>query len=63
MDNGISGAKKSLPRRRQFAVGDAVGAALGVGQMPQHDHRRLGQPEMRGTVHPNSAMLAASLKT
>ena len=25
-----------------------VGPALRLGQMPQHDHRRLGQPELRG---------------
>jgi hypothetical protein len=32
----------------QLVVGDAVGPALRLGQMVQHDDRRLGQPQLRG---------------
>jgi hypothetical protein len=32
----------------QLVVGDAIGAALRLGQMAQNDHRRLGQTELRG---------------
>ena len=36
---------------RQLVVRDAIGPALRLGQMPEHDHRRFGQPQLRGGQH------------
>ena len=36
-------------------VRNAVGPALRLGQMAEHDHRRFGQPELRRSQHPTMA--------
>ncbi|KNX39877.1 hypothetical protein ROTO_35770 [Roseovarius tolerans] len=36
----------------QFIVGQTIGPALRLGQVPEHDHRRLGQPKLRRGQHP-----------
>ncbi len=36
----------------ELVVRDAVRPSLRLGQMPEHDHRRLGEPELRRREHP-----------
>ena len=45
----LAGEQRLVPGAElgQLVVGDAVGPPLRLGQVVEHDHRRLGQPELR----------------
>ena len=46
----LAGEQRLVPGAEfgQLVVGDTVGFPLLLGQVVEHDHRRLGQPELRG---------------